>query len=94
MANPAALHDINLSCLIAKLLIIQVLRNIQILKYRLLSIKAMDDFSTGRRKHGEEQVSWGKLGEPELASGSKAEESQDKYGEERTEMMRRRTKTR
>lgn len=80
MTNPAALHDINLSCLIAKLLMIQVLRNMQTLKHRLLTIKAMDDFNTVRRKRGEEQVSLGELGEPELTSGSKAEATQDKCG--------------
>lgn len=60
------------------------------LKHRLLSIKAVDDFSRGRRKHEEEQVNLRETGEPELTSGSKAEMSQGKCGEERTEMRRRR----
>lgn len=45
--------------MIAKPLIIQILRNIPILKNQLLSIKAIDDFNTGRRKDGKEEVSAG-----------------------------------
>lgn len=59
------------------------------LKHRLLSIKAMDNFNTGRRKHGEEQVNLRERAELELTSGGKAEVSQDKCGKERTETRRR-----
>lgn len=59
------------------------------LKHRLLSIKAMDNFNTGWRKHREEQVNSGEIGEPELTSVSKAEASHHKCGEERTEVSRR-----
>lgn len=40
--------------MIAKLLIIQVLRDIQILEDRLLSIKVMENFNIGRREQVKE----------------------------------------